>query len=356
MAAVRKVNKVELLKDYQPNFEKLEKVLRKNPSNDPILFEFFVNDEFIGKVLKEIGYDLNVTGIPKVDWALGYANAYKVLGYDYMPIMDFSFMFKTMEHNNHSTVSINSGDKITNEKTFLEYEWRDYHSLDYSMYYEVGKRLPEGMKLVVYGPEGVLENTTKLIGYDNMCYMLYDDEELLQRVFDMVGQRLFDYYEVLSKCEYVGALIVNDDWGFNSQTMLSTENMRKYVVPHHKKIVAEIHKNNKCAIMHSCGNLEKVYDDIIDDISFDAKHSFEDNILPIEKAIDTYSNRITLLGGIDLNFLITSTQEEIFNRSMALIEKTRGKIPYALGSGNSIPSYVPEENYLTMLKAVWRSR
>ena len=132
--------------------------------------------------------------------------------------------------------------------------------------------------------------------------------------------------------------------------MLSPEDMRQYVFPWHKQIVEVIHQTGKPAILHSCGNLEKVMDDVIDDMKYDAKHSFEDVIEPVEQAYEKYGDRIAILGGIDLDFVCNSTPEEIQKRCKEMLERTGQKGGYALGTGNSVPEYVPQENYFALIK------
>jgi len=207
------------------------------------------------------------------------------------------------------------------------------------------------MKIIVWGPGGVLENVTSLVGYDNLCYMLAEDPDLVKDIFEAVGSRLIQYYEICCQFQTVGALISNDDWGFTTQTLLSPDDLRKYVFPYHKKIVEVIHASGKPAILHSCGNLANVMDDIIDDMKYDAKHSFEDNILTIEDAYRKYHNRIALLGGIDLDFVCRESPETIKNRCCSMIDLSRGCTGYALGTGNSVPEYVPMENYFAMIQS-----
>jgi uroporphyrinogen decarboxylase len=92
-------------------------------------------------------------------------------------------------------------------------------------------------------------------------------------------------------------------------------------------------------------------------IGIDAKHSNEDAIAPFDKWVDLYGDRIGLLGGFDMDFICQQTPDEIFDRVVELgaqyREKARG---YALGSGNSIPDYVPAENYLAMVRGAQRIR
>ena len=107
----------------------------------------------------------------------------------------------------------------------------------------------------------------------------------------------------------------------------------------------------KPVILHSCGNFTKIIDDIIDDMKYDARHSYEDNIIPVEDAYESLNGRITVIGGMDVNFLTKKTPEEVEKRCRLMLERTWERGGYALGSGNSIASYIPDENYLAMIRA-----
>jgi uroporphyrinogen decarboxylase len=97
-------------------------------------------------------------------------------------------------------------------------------------------------------------------------------------------------------------------------------------------------------------------EDLIEDVKIDAKHSYEDSILSVEEALRLYGGRIAILGGIDLDRLCRSTEEELEAYIACLLGKADEKGGYALGSGNSIPDYVPVQNYLKMLEVGWRGR
>jgi uroporphyrinogen decarboxylase len=89
--------------------------------------------------------------------------------------------------------------------------------------------------------------------------------------------------------------------------------------------------------------------DLIDDVQIDGKHSYENNIIPVQDFQSRYGNRIAVLGGLDLNVLGASSPESVRAQTRFLIETCGGRGRYAIGSGNSIPSYVPVENYLSMV-------
>lgn len=54
-------------------------------------------------------------------------------------------------------------------------------------------------------------------------------------------------------------------------------------------------------IIHSCGYLDQVMDDLVDDVRIDARHSYEEVILPVTEAKRRYGDRVAILGGIDMD-------------------------------------------------------
>ena len=331
-----------------PNFNNIAKVLNRKAPDRPTLFEFIISNESIVDALtSEIEYNPQ-----DPNWECKrFVDAYHIAGYDYACVRSPSFHFATGKRHRKSTISLNDGHVIYDRQSFNNYKWMDPEAADYTWLDEMQTYMPDGMKLVVPGPDGVFEIVVKLVGYDNLCFMLYDEPELAQDLFNEVGSRCRRYYELCAKHEAVGAIMADDDWGFKTQTLLSVEQMKEYVLPWHKKIAETAHKAGKPVILHSCGNLKGVIDIVIDDIKYDGWHSFEDAILPVEDAYEKYGSRIAILGGIDVDFLCRSTPEEVYNRSCAILERSRERGGYGLGSGNSIPDYVPIANYLSMIAA-----
>lgn len=328
----------------EPNFERFLKMLRCEPTDRPVLFEAFMNEPLYRKLA---GHG------PEDDSELAHlrmvVDAFARGGYDYAQVYGSAFSFPTKAAAHLQTISLNEGFVITDRASFDTYDWPDPDDFDYSRLEKIVPFLPQGMKLMAVGPGGVLENTISLVGYENLCYMLYDDPNLVRAIFDAVGSRLVRYYERVAAYDSVGVLMANDDWGFNTQTFLSLEDMRKYVFPWHKRIVQIAHKQGKPALLHSCGYMGEVMEDIIENMCFDGKHSYEDNILPVEDSYRRWGGRIAILGGVDLNFITRATPDEIRARCAALLELTSATGGYALGSGNSIPEYVPWENYFAMI-------
>jgi uroporphyrinogen decarboxylase len=113
--------------------------------------------------------------------------------------------------------------------------------------------------------------------------------------------------------------------------------------------VEAVHAHGKPIILHSCGNLAEVMEDIIA-CGWDARHSFEDQIEPVWEAKARWGKRIALLGGFDMDKLARMTAAEVRAHTRFLIEKCAPGGGWALGTGNSVANYIPVDNFLTMLE------
>jgi uroporphyrinogen decarboxylase len=205
------------------------------------------------------------------------------------------------------------------------------------------------MGLVVSHAAGVLEHLTSLMSYEGLCFALHDNPELVQTISDRVGALMVKYYEQLLTLDHVIALFPGDDMGFRTNTLIAPAHLRKYILPWHKCFAALAHQRGIPYFLHSCGRLDKIIEDLITDVCIDGKHSYEDAILPVQEFQARYGDRIAVLGGMDVHRLAAGSPEEIRQHTRFLIETCGSRGRYAIGSGNSIPSYVPVANYLAMI-------
>ncbi len=335
----------------RPDFGNILSICRREQPSRPTLFEFIINDNYMSRI--------SGMPIPPQDDALGWCRflvqGFKNVGYDYAVVGGWhlrTLVFPTADIDKKVSKSLNAGAIITDRKSFDSYNWPDPQAGDYAPLQKIAPKLPDGMKLIVSGYEGVLETVINIVGFENLCIMLFEDPELAGEIFFNVGSRIMQYYEICLQYDSVGALIVNDDWGFKTQTMLSPDSLRSLVFPWYKKIVEMCHQAGKPVILHSCGNLDKVLTDITHDLKFDCKHSFEDNIIPVEEAYTCWGDTIAIMGGIDINFMVKKTTADIRKRVTNLLRISADKGGLAIGSGNSIADYIPAKNFCAMIDTV----
>ena len=110
------------------------------------------------------------------------------------------------------------------------------------------------------------------------------------------------------------------------------------------------HAAGRPYLLHSCGKLHDIIDDLLDDVGIDAKHSFEDTIEDVRQVKKTYGRRTALLGGIDVDVLCRAQPEAIRARVRDTLDACQPGGGYCLGTGNSVANYIPLDNYLAMVE------
>ncbi|MDZ7264036.1 MAG: hypothetical protein ONB16_05585, partial [candidate division KSB1 bacterium] len=240
---------------------------------------------------------------------------------------------------------------IVSWEDFEQYRWPTIEEVDFFAVEYIHQHLPEGMGLMTCHAAGIFEHVSQIMSYEGLCLALHDQPELVQAVTDRVGGLLETYYQHLLDLDRVIAIFQGDDLGFRSGTLVAPTDLRKYFLPWHKKLAALVHRRQRPYFLHSCGNLELIMDDLISEVCIDGKHSFEDAIVPVELFYHQYGQRVAVLGGLDINILAKGSAEDVRKRTIELIQSCGIHGRYAIGSGNSIPSYIPPINYLSMVDA-----
>lgn len=321
-----------------PDFGQFRKVLLRegNPAYVPF-YELFADLPIMETML----------GKPLPNRAATVEFYYR-MGYEHVPAWPcIPWVFGSLIDRSH-------GYPITDWASFDSYPWPDSASVSYAEFESVIPVLPEGM-MMVGQTGGVFETAELLLGYEQLCYALIDDPALVEALFTRIEEVYLPMYRGMAQIEQVGALVISDDLGFKTQTLISAEDIRKYVLPIHKKLAAIAHEAGKPCILHSCGQLAEIMDDLIDDVCIDAKHSYEDVITSVEEFKTRYGSRLSVLGGFDVDRLCRSSEEDIRAHTRHLLSLgTDGG--YALGTGNSVAQFIPLKNYAAMMDEAWKLR
>jgi uroporphyrinogen decarboxylase len=334
----------------------MEAVLaRRTPDRVPFV-ELFIDEEVM-VALRESPFSAD-----PAERAREIADLYLHLGFDYAPAgVNFHFPYVTISTDD--TAGLSRGDRAWVDEAhgavetwddFERYPWPTPGPSTYAPLEQAAAALPEGMRLITLGPGGVLENVMWVMGYEPMSYAMVDQPDLVEAMFDRVGETLVEVFDGIAREEAVGAVFLGDDMGFKTQPLISPEALRSYVFPWQRRLAEVVHSHGKPFLLHACGNLESVMDDLIDFVRIDAKHSFEDVIMPVSEAKRRWGDRIALLGGVDVDLLTRGTPNQVRAKTREVLEACMPGGGYALGTGNSVANYIPVENYLALLEEGWR--
>ena len=237
---------------------------------------------------------------------------------------------------------------IATRQEFESYPWPSTDKIGLLSIDYMAGQMPEGMKVMVFYL-GVFEDLKILMGMENVAIKSIEEPDLLDDILEQLTILAEAAVDKAAAHPATGAIFYGDDMGFNTGLMLSPKFMREHVLPRHARIARACHKHAKPFLFHSCGRVDALMDDLIHEVCIDAKHSFQDNVIPIEEAYKRYGNRICLLGGVDVDLLARGTPEQVRARTRQILDACAPRGGFCIGSGNSVTNYCRIENYYAMV-------
>jgi len=344
---------------FQPNYKHFEDVMRNvKPARLPI-YEHNISPLIMEKIMDVKFADLAGGDANDVnEFYKNFCEFFKIMTYD---VVSFE-MCITEVLPGHGAINGGMQGPIQSRDDFEKYPWDEIPALYWNSaekhFDAMIENLPEGMKAVGGIGNGVFELSEDLVGLEYLPFIQIDDPKLYSDLFNKIGELMTTIWiKFLNK--YKDAFVAcrfGDDLGFKSSLLTNPITIRENIIPQYKKIIDLTHCSGKLFLWHSCGCIFEIMDDVIA-LGINAKHSNENAIAPYSRWIKDYGEKIGLIGGIDMDFLCQKSPENVFEFVVEAGKKYRSTANgYALGSGNSIPDYVPVDNYLAMIEAAQEIR
>ncbi len=344
---------------FVPDYRLFEDVMRnKRPSRLP-LYEHIISPNVMEKILGTKFIDLIAGDKRDIrEFFNYYCRFFKEMTYD---VVSFEICITTYMPGSGAILGGKPG-PIQNRSDFHAYPWDvipEWYWEDAAPQFEaLLQTLPGGMKAIGGVGNGVFEISEDLVGLEYMPFIMAEDPELYGMIFQKIGDLMFSIWTRFLK-HYADGFVAcrfGDDLGFKSSLLTNPSTIREHIIPQYRRIIDIVHAAGKPFLWHSCGCIFQVMEDMIN-IGIEAKHSNEDAIAPFERWIELYGDRIALVGGFDMDFICQKNPDDIYESVVELGQRYRNRAKgYALGSGNSIPDYVPVEHYLAMIRGAQQIR
>lgn len=346
---------LSVYKNFQPDYRHIvDAAWNRQPARLP-LYEHIISDEIMeavtGKRFRALSEGDHAD---KVAYFRHYCDFFRDMGYD---TVSYEYCLGAALPGSGSLGRHKPGE-ITSQADFDHYPWDRlldiYVEAAEPYFLALREALPPGMKAVGGVGNGVFECVQEIVGYTDLCYMGADDPDLYAALFQNMGNALSSAWQwLLSRFGDVFCVArFGDDMGFRSSTLISKADLCTHVFPQYRRVVDLVHAAGKPFLLHSCGCIFDVMEELIRDVGIDAKHSNEDAIAPFPVWVERYGDRIGNFGGIDSDAVCRLPREEMRTYIQDVLHACVGHGGFAFGSGNSIPNYVPVEGFLNMVDIV----
>lgn len=338
-----------------PDFGRLrDAVSHREPDRLPLGESFVHNDikaAFLGRPIASIEDDIEFWVESGYDY---YAERFKLLELD-------GIVQRALErHEAHygggsektarDWLTMAGSGLVTTDAEFNTFEWPETDDFPFFRLDEAEKSLPPGM-MISLQISPVFFDVCGLMGFENFCLALKYQPQLVERMFARVGQLACEVVVRVLKYSRIGMLRVPDDVAYRSGLIIDPAYLRKYVFPWYKEIGAMCKAKDVIWVFHSDGNVWQILDDIVA-AGFDALHPIDPSAMDINEVHDQVGERLCLIGNIGVDFpLARGTPDDVRKEVKRRIGDLARGGGYVLSSGNSIPEYIPVENYRAMVDA-----
>jgi uroporphyrinogen decarboxylase len=190
------------------------------------------------------------------------------------------------------------------------------------------------------------------MGFERYAFALADNPGLVERLHERIAAVQARVVERALEHRCVGLIWHADDMAYRTGLMVSPAILRRYIFPTYARMNEMCRQQGVLTVFHSDGKMDDLMEDIIA-AGFDAFNPIEPVAMDIRALKQRVQGRLSLIGNVDLSYTLTmGTPAEVEEEVRGLIRDLAPGGGYALASANSIPEYVPWENFVAM-HAAW---
>lgn len=343
------------MREFIPDYRNIVDAANNIEAKRLPLYDHIVSDKIMEKILNVKFSGLSGGDDRDLDeYFSHYCEFFRKMGYD---TVSYECCLSAVMPSN-GCLGGHAPPAIRNREDFEKYPWDEIvprYFQTYTRFFEALRRnMPAGMKAIGGVGNGIFECVQDIVGFMDLCYISVDDPQLFSDLFEkMVRISCLVWERFLREFGDIYCVLrFGDDLGYKLNTLLPEDDVKREIIPRYGRIIQLIHSCRKPFLLHSCGCIFGVMDDLIDVAKIDAKHSNEDVIAKFPVWVEKYGDRIGNFGGIDTDAVCRLSREEMADYITDVIRRCEHHGGFAFGSGNSIPDYVPVEGYLNMIQTV----
>ena len=241
---------------------------------------------------------------------------------------------------------------ISTWKQFEKYPWPTADDFDYSQWDYYDANLPRGMK-VVFLLGKIYTTVWMYMGAERFFQALEEEPDLIEAMFDKVGQIQYDTFSRVIEHPCVGAVLNPDDIAHNLGLLVHPKHLRKYMFPWYEKMGRVCRDRGLGWIFHSDGDCTEAMEDLIN-CHFHAYNPIQPNAMDILEAKKRWGDKLCLIGNLNLDSTLTlGTPQDVRAEVYERIRQIGPGGGYMVASSNSVTDYVPLDNFKAMVKATF---
>jgi len=185
--------------------------------------------------------------------------------------------------------------------------------IDFSYYESLGDLKTNTKFTVAQLPFAVFAPLRDTRLMDNALMDILTGPEYVSQFLDKVSDENVKIIRALGKagCDSV---IMYDDWGTQTGTLISPQAFKEVFVPVYRKISEALKENKMKFILHSCGYNRAFLDDLID-LGVDVFQFDQLELYGVENLANEYANKVSFLSPVDVQKVLPAGDRKYIEES-----------------------------------------
>jgi uroporphyrinogen decarboxylase len=192
------------------------------------------------------------------------------------------------------------------------------------------------------------ERAWTLRGMENLLTDFCINPEFVHELMSKISE--YNIAQIEKAFTYdIDGIELGDDWGQQQGLIMGYDTWKEFIYPYIKKTYKAIRDKGKYVFIHSCGDVDELFDDLAD-IGVDCFNPFQPEVMDVMKLKSQYHKKLSFWGGLSIQKTLPfGTVDDVINESQLLLEAGR-KGGYIFSTSHAVEGDAPVENIVAFIE------